>query len=292
MSARALFALLAICVLSFPASAQSLKAHKDRLFAYPKVLEQGYDGDYLKLDYRSSRDIDDRDEVRGARVQSYYINMRPRRSQEEMSFSANGRTIEYARVGKPKGAKWIVIFLHGRNGDRSLGMNDWSFGGNFNRIKNLAVRNQGLYITPTITNFEAQGAADVAALAARYTSQVPKAKLILACGSMGAQICWQYLNGSSKISGLDGAIMLGAFADNGFLATPAATGRGPAIPLILAHGTDDNAFAFERTQNLFQSLKVSQPNYPARLLLFNTGSHGTPIRMIDWRRELTWILGQ
>lgn len=223
---RSLFALLAICVLTYPASAQSLKAHKDRLFAYPKVLEQGYDGDYLKLDYRSSRDIDDRDEVRGARVQSYYINMRPRRSQEELSLNANGRTIDYARVGKPKGAKWIVIFLHGRNGDRSLGMNDWSFGGNFNRIKNLAVRNRGLYITPTITNFEAQGAADVAAIAARYKGQAPKAKLILACGSMGAQICWQYLNGTSKLSGIDGAIMLGAFADNGFLATPAATGGG------------------------------------------------------------------
>jgi hypothetical protein len=30
--------------------------------------------------------------------------------------------------------------------------------------------------------------------------------------------------------------------------------------------------------------------YPTRFILFQTGSHGTPIRMTDWRETLNWIL--
>ncbi len=36
-----------------------------------------------------------------------------------------------------------MIFIHGRGGDRKLGANDKRFGGNFNRLKNLAVDNGG-----------------------------------------------------------------------------------------------------------------------------------------------------
>ena len=45
-------------------------------------------------------------------------------------------------------AKAVVIYLHGRNGSRFQGTNDWMFGGNFNRIKNLMMRNGGVYLSP------------------------------------------------------------------------------------------------------------------------------------------------
>ena len=38
---------------------------------------------------------------------------------------------------------------------------DFTFGGNFNRIKNLAASNGGLYLSPDFSDFGAQGAAEV-----------------------------------------------------------------------------------------------------------------------------------
>ena len=33
-------------------------------------------------------------------------------------------------------------------------------------------------------------------------------------------------------------------------------------------------------------------DYPARFVRFETGTHGTPIRMIDWRDTLNWMLSK
>ena len=39
----------------------------------------------------------------------------------------------------------------------------------------------------------------------------------------------------------------------------------------------------------YRKLREARPGYPARFLLFDTGKHGSPIRMIDWRDTLNWI---
>lgn len=283
---------LALLILLVPSVgfAQSLKAYKEKLFSYPKALERSENDAFVRFDYRVERDIDDRDEIRGAKVKSFYISMRGRKGQENLSLQLGNRKIDYARTGKVRGAKWIVVYLHGRGGDRRQGISDWNFGGNFNRLKNLSVRNNGLYVVPSITNFEEQGARDVAALLNHYASQAPKAKLILACGSMGGQICWQFMAGKVPTPPLAGVIMLATFADNKFLASPYLTSSIKPLPLIFGHGTLDGAFEWQKTKALFDSIKVAKPDYPVRMRLFNTGKHGTPIRMIDWRREINWIL--
>ena len=271
------------------ADAQTLGAYKDKLFSYPKILEKSQDGSFLRIDYRVGRDIDERDTIRGAKVKGFYVSMRGRKGQEDLSLSWNGGHIEYARTGQVRGAQWIIVYLHGRGGDRSQGISDYNFGGNFNRLKNLAVRNKGLYLVPSITDFGVQGARDVAALIARYAAQAPGAKIVLACGSMGGQICWQYLNGSINVPPLSGAIMLATHADNQFLASSHLSANGRPVPIVFGHGTLDGAFAWQKTKALFDSIQVARPNYPVRMRLFNTGKHGTPIRMIDWRQELNWI---
>ncbi|MEP0518815.1 MAG: alpha/beta hydrolase [Hyphomicrobiales bacterium] len=278
----------------FPAasSAQSLKGYKEKLFSYPKVLEKSANGDFARFDYRVERDIHDRDEIRGAKVKGYFVSMRGRKGQENRSLRLNSGQIEYARTGKLRGAKWILVYLHGRGGDRRQGISDWNFGGNFNRLKNLAVRNNGLYVVPSITDFEQRGAQDVAALLSHYASKAPNAKLILACGSMGGQICWQYMAGTVPAPPLAGVIMLATFADNRFLASPYLKAGATPLPLVFGHGTLDSAFPWGKTKSLFDSIKVAQPDYPVRMRLFNTGKHGTPIRMIDWRQEINWILSK
>lgn len=289
---RALIGLLVALIVLAPSLgvAQTLKAYKEKLFSYPKALEQSANGEFIRFDYRVERDIHDRDEIRGAKVRGFYVSMRGRKGQENLSLRLGNRKIDYARTGKVRGAKWIVVYLHGRGGDRRQGISDWNFGGNFNRLKNLAARNNGLYVVPSIKDFEQQGARDVAALLNHYASQAPKAKIVLACGSMGGQICWQYMAGSVQTPPLAGVIMLATFADNQFLASPHLKAGARPLPLVFGHGTLDGAFAWQKTKALFDSIKVARPDYPVRMRLFNTGKHGTPIRMIDWRQEINWIL--
>lgn len=289
---RGLIAALITTVFCFAgaASAQTLGGYKDKLFSYPKVLEQSQDGSFLRLDYRVERDIDERDQIRGAKVKGFYLSLRGRKGQENLSLNLPGSRIDYARTGQVRGAQWIIVYLHGRGGDRRQGISDYNFGGNFNRLKNLAVRNKGLYLVPSINDFGVQGAREVAALIGHYAAQAPGAKIVLACGSMGGQICWQYLKGSEAVPPLSGAFMLATHADNQFLASSHLSANGRPLPIVFGHGTLDGAFAWEKTKALFDSIQVARPGYPVRMRLFNTGKHGTPIRMIDWRQELNWVL--
>ena len=38
------------------------------------------------------------------------------------------------------------------------------------------------------------------------------------------------------------------------------------------------------------TLRAGKGGYPARFVRFETGTHGTPIRMTDWRDTLNWML--
>lgn len=288
---RGLFAVLFTAIWCFAggASAQSLGAYKDKLFSYPKILEKNQNGSFLRLDYRVERDIDERDQIRGAKVRGFYVSMRGRKGQQDLSLNSGPGRIDYARTGQVRGAQWIVVYLHGRGGDRSQGISDYNFGGNFNRLKNLAVRNRGLYLVPSINDFGVKGAREVAALIGHYAAQAPGAKIVLACGSMGGQICWQYLKGEVAVPALSGALMLATHADNQFLASSHLSANGRPLPIVFGHGTLDGAFSWEKTKALFDSIQVARSGYPVRMRLFNTGKHGTPIRMIDWRQELNWI---
>jgi dipeptidyl aminopeptidase/acylaminoacyl peptidase len=45
------------------------------------------------------------------------------------------------------------------------------------------------------------------------------------------------------------------------------------------------------TQEAFYK-RVKSAGYPVRFVRFESGTHGTPIRMTDWRETLNWMLGQ
>ena len=45
-----------------------------------------------------------------------------------------------------------------------------------------------------------------------------------------------------------------------------------------------------RRRRSFEEFKQRDANYPVKFALFNTGSHGTPIRMTDWQLVLNWML--
>ncbi|WP_417771060.1 alpha/beta hydrolase [Stappia sp.] len=290
-AASLLAAILGLAVLAgsaLPAAAAyRLDSYKDRLFRYPGLLAGAAEDAFVIVDYDKRRDIHRRDKVWEREVYGEYVSMKPSGSQEDLTLKANGRTVSYMRVGEPRGAKAVVIYVHGQGGNRFQGMSDVSFGGNFNRIKNLMVRNSGLYLTLDVKNFEAKGAADVKALMRHYVDQSPGAKVYVACGSMGGFLCWRLAKDPGAAAMMGGMLLMGSTWDEEFLSS--ATFRAGRLPIYFGHGSWDEVYDWRRQASFFERLKARAPTYPARFVLFETGTHGTPIRMTDWRLILNWM---
>jgi hypothetical protein len=292
MTRLSLIVLLVLLGLLGPASAEPfrLAPYKDDLFAYPNVLESDFGGDYLRIEYIKARDLWQRDEIPERRARPRYVSLKIRKAQSEISFTAADRTLKAVAVGQQSGARIVVIYIHGQGGSRDQGADDWMFGGNFNRIKNLMVENGGLYLSPDFTDFDEKGAADIKALIHAAAAGSPGAPIYVACGSMGGRICWAVARDAAAVGEISGMLLLGSMHDDAFLASPFVKGKGRRLPLYLGHGTDDTVFDWQGEADFFRKVKAAVPDYPIRLVLFETGSHGTPIRMTDWRLVLNWML--
>ncbi len=269
-----------------------LPPQKDQLFAFPGILKTDNDGDFIVVDYNKQRDIHVRDEVPEKKVQWKYVDTGVNWQQRHVDYKGGGgrklRTVVVGAADRP--ARMIVVFLHGQNGTRFLGADDWSFGGNFNRIKNMVVKAGGLYLSPDFTDFSAKGAADIKALLAQYAARSPGAPVFLACGSFGGKLCWQLADDPQTAGLLSGMLLLGTMPDEGFLSSPAMQAGARRIPLYFGHGSDDNVFAWQDQAGFFEQIRNAAPGYPSKFVLFQTGSHGTPIRMTDWRAVINWML--
>jgi dienelactone hydrolase len=289
---RFLAVLLAAVAFALPAVAEPLRLapYKDDLFAYPSILESQFGGDYLRIEYIKARDLWQRDEIPERRARTRYVSLKIRRVQDEVSYKAGDRTLKAVAVGRQAGARIVVIYLHGKGGSREQGADDWMFGGNFNRIKNLMAEAGGLYLSPDFTDFDDKGAADIKALVKATAAASPGAPIFLACGSMGGRICWAVARDAEAVAPVTGMLLLGSMHDDGFLKSAFIRGKGRKLPLYLGHGTYDTVFDWQGEADFYKRLKAAAPDYPARLVLFETGTHGTPIRMTDWRLTLNWML--
>ena len=278
---------LALVCLSSPATALQLEPYKDDLFVYPGILKTGDGGDYVVVDYNEMRDINGRDQVPERRVKQNYISLQPKRSQKDLVVMTDKGPLKVMTVGKLSGASVITIYLHGQGGNRQQGMNDFTFGGNFNRLKNLMDRNGGLYITPEFSDFGDKGESEVAGVIDYFKAQSPQAKLFVACGSMGGSLCWKLAQDAETSTHISGLIILGSLWDEHFIGSAPFKRR---VPVFFGHGSRDPVFGVEKQQAFYQKIRTSAPGYPARFHRFESGNHGTPIRMTDWRGVLNWML--
>ncbi len=286
---RVVTSLLVTGVLIGNLHAFELKPHKDRLFKYRKPLELGDGGDFLRVPYDVLRDINKRDEMPVRKVKGFYVSSKPKRHEQDLVLPANGRQITHFAVGQLAGnASMTVIFLHGRDGSRHLGFDDDRFGGNFNRVKNLMYRNNGIYISTDFSDFEEDGKRDVAALIAHYR-QLTSGSMVIACGSMGTFLCWRLAKDPAASAMIDGYVIMGGFSDPDYLSDGTVRAPKTKAPIYFAHGSIDSVYSWKDTYRFYQALREAYPGYPARFTLFDTGKHGTPVRMIDWRAALNWI---
>ena len=284
--------LIAGLLLTFGSSALAqgpLPPFKDSYFAYPGVLSSADNGDYKVIDYNEMRDINGRDAVPEKRVKDAYVSLKARAYQKDVVFQTAAGPVKAMAAGKQQGAAFIVIYLHGRGGNRLQGMNDFTFGGNFNRVKNLAALNGGLYLTPDFKDFAATGETQIAGLIEAAKATSPSAPLVLACGSQGGALCWRIALNEKAANQLAGLILLGSLWDSDFFKSPAFKKR---VPVFFGHGSRDPVFAIDKQEAFYRDIRKNVPGYPVQFRRFESGNHGTPIRMSDWREMLNWIFAK
>jgi len=284
---RLVLVALFLALAARQASALTLKPWKDDLFAYGTVVETSDDGALRVIDYQEMRDINGRDQVPERRVKSAYVSTAVKKAQVNATLDTPAGPIDVAMTGKGEGAAFTVIFIHGRGGDRRLGNNDWSFGGNFNRLKNLAVQNGGVYYAPSVTSFDDKGAARVSGLILRAKALSPDRPVILACASMGSFICARVVRDPAAVKSLSGMVLMGGAADGDYVKTPAFKAK---LPVYFTHGDSDSVYAANDQIAVFRRLRKA--GIATRFVLFQTGGHGTPVRMTDWRETLNWLFAQ
>jgi hypothetical protein len=285
LSAALFFAALLPTIA--PAAANSLKPFKDELFAYPAILGSENGGAYTIVDYSEARDINQRDQVPERRVRGEYVSTGVRKVQKDLVLQTDVGKVRHVAVGATANARFITIYLHGQGGSRKQGVDDFTFGGNFNRIKNLMAANGGLYLSPDFPDFGEGGARQVAVLINHYAEQSPGAKVFVACGSMGGGICWLLANDPAVVGRLGGLLLLGSHWDDGYLSSAALKRK---VPVFFGHGSNDTVFPVAKQEAFFRSILARSANYPVRFARFETGTHGTPIRMSDWRETLNWMM--
>jgi len=281
--------ILILFACALPAHAQTLAPFKDELFAYPAILSQADGGDYKVVDYQEIRDVNGRDRIPEKQVKSDYVSLGVRSQQNEYKLETEAGTLRFVGVGRLKGASMIVLYLHGQGGNRLQGVNDATFGGNFNRVKNLLVAAGGLYLSPDFSTFGDKGEAEIAALIRNYAEDSPGARVFVACGSMGGALCWKLAEDAAVAPKLGGLILLGSLWDDGFLASPAYKRK---VPVFFGHGSRDPVFAIDKQEDFYRRVRGKTGTYPARFVRFESGNHGTPIRMTDWRDVLNWMLSK
>lgn len=280
--ARAMLRIPLLLGATLALSAYQLPPFKDGLFAYPAVLETARGGDDIVVDYSKARDIMGRDAEPRRKAKARFVSRGVRWSRKRGSYrSASGRRLKMFTVGRARSPRVSVIYLHGRGGNRRQGVNDYSFGGNFNRLQNLLTKGRGRLYTPDYSGFGESGTQDVLGLIRKIQRQTPNTFLVVACGSMGSIQCWRLARNPEARRALDGMVVLGGRWDE------KAVEAGD-FPVVFAHGSLDNTYPVARQRAFADAMR--RAGRPVRFIEFRTGVHGTPIRMIDWRRELNWLL--
>lgn len=270
------------------AAGYRLSPYKDDLFKYPTILSTAYGGDYVKVGYVEQRDLYQRDVVPEKETRPEYVDLGVKSVEKDMTAKEGRTSVRFIGTGKVQGgAKAVVIYVHGRRGNRKQGANDWMFGGNFNRIKNLMVANGGVYLSPGFPSLNRRGVAQAKLLVLEYAENSPGAPIFIACGSLGGKICWGLADDREASKHIDGFLLMGSTSDDGFFRTEAFKRR---VPVYIGHGTGDIVISWKSQEAFFKKFKQLDPTYPVKFALFDTGSHGTPIRMTDWRLILNWML--
>jgi hypothetical protein len=286
---------LAIAVLAaapaFAAAPYRFGPFKDDLFKLPAPESVSADGSFIVIPFSEARDVNGRDAEPEVKAKAKFVSLGVDKNQKDLVLSDGRLKVKFVAVGDiHKKAKSAFIFVHGKGGNRFQGVDDWTFGGNFNRLKNLMARNGGTYLSPHVTSAGRAGVAEVTLLMKEFATYSPGAPIFIGCASNAGDVCWTLASRTETSKLIGGLFLLGATSNISFLSSPAGKDPSRYIPVYLAHGNKDKVIRWQAPEIFYKNVKALRPGYPIRFVIFDGGSHGTPMRMTDWRSVLNWML--
>jgi pimeloyl-ACP methyl ester carboxylesterase len=152
------------------------------------------------------------------------------------------------------------------------------------------VRNGGVYLSPHVTSAGSAGVAEVALLMKEFATYSPGAPIFIGCASNGGDVCWTLASRKATSGMISGLLLLGATSYISFLSSPAGKDPKRYIPVYIAHGNKDKVIRWQAPEIFYKNVRALRPDYPLRFVVFDGGTHGTPMRMTDWRSVLNWML--
>lgn len=271
---------------------------KDDLFAYKAIVSEEAEWKYKLISYSQKRDLEERDEVPEKKVSAEYRSIEKFDIyKKDKTFSYNNKKISYVENTKAwvdikkEDVKYLTIYIHGLNGNRWQWVNDYTFGWNFNRIQNLMLENNGSYIATEFSDFWVLWMSQVRELIKQKKKEYPNVKVYVACWSSGWAICWWLANNNEGNKLLNGLLILGSSSGNNWLNNKLlSTNRSKLLPIFIAHGEKDRVIGLQGQKNFFYSVLSKNKNYPIRMHTFTNWTHWTPIRMLDWKVVMEWMI--
>jgi dienelactone hydrolase len=118
----------------------------------------------------------------------------------------------------------------------------------------------------------------------------PNAPVVLACASAAGRLCTALAADKEAGPRLGGILFLGANVKEIGEAAAQLTKTGYRIPVFIGHGSKDPVIDWARQELFFNAVRTAAPDYPIRFTLYAAGFHGTPMRMVDWREVINWMI--
>lgn len=262
---------------------------KDEIFWDRQILEIKLNWSWKMIDYSQKKYINDRDKIAWEIVKDEFIDMKVEKFIEKNSFEIEKwKKFEYYELkdkSKDNESKEvIVIYLHWHWWNKAQWMNDKSFWWNFNRLKNLILENNWIYITTDVDLWLNESLVWHILLIEKLKSEYKNAKIIIAWASNWWVFLWHLLNSSRINKFIDWAIFLWTILDNSKSYNFMIQNW---IPLYIWHWTHD----FNPYKEKEEFIKIfNEQWWMWQVEIFKNWVHWTPIRMIDWKETINWIL--
>lgn len=258
---------------------------KDELYSYRKILQSSHNGTYRVIDYSEKIDIEDRDEIDVDKVYDKYIDY----SVDKYKQLITNWVINYYQVTDPQVSKsekqYVLLYFHWAWWNKWQWVNNITFWGNFNRVQNLSVLNKWVYITIDV-DWSKQWVNNVWLLLQQLHTTYPNAKIILSAGSKWWEMIWSLLSSSYNVL-INGVIFIGSVLDSSNSSYTSKFLINNHIPIYIWHWSKD--FIPYKEKLVFLE-DIEQQWGIIQVDIFNWWVHWTPIRMINWRDVLEWIL--
>jgi predicted esterase len=124
----------------------------------------------------------------------------------------------------------------------------------------------------------------------QYAANSPGAPIFVVCTSDAGKLCFRLIGDPRLAASLGGILLLGSGNEDSFFSSQAFKDPSKQVPIFISHGSSDKIIPWVTQEVFFKKVKAAFPGYPIELTVFVHGQHGTPMRMIDWRLVLNWML--